>query len=77
MKRRRHTPEQISESSLKATSSSPNAVLGRRRPALGDRRVDVAPLAEWGWHGLTDIHQKARSAGEDAHHGDHGAEQAP
>ena len=32
---------------------------------------------DWSWHGLTDIHQKARGAGEDAHHGDHGAEQAP
>ena len=29
----------------------------------------------WGWHGLTDIHQEARSASEDVHHGDHGAEE--
>ncbi|MDA8356928.1 MAG: hypothetical protein M0Z95_11730, partial [Actinomycetota bacterium] len=37
----------------------------------------AAELIYWSWHGLTDIHQKARSAGKDAHHGDHGAEEAP
>ena len=31
----------------------------------------------WACSGWTDIHQKAHSAGEDAHYGDHGAEQAP
>jgi len=31
----------------------------------------------WGWHGLADIHLKARGAGKDVQHGDHGAEQAP
>jgi hypothetical protein len=31
----------------------------------------------WGWHGLTDIHREARSVRKDAHHGDHGTEQAP
>ena len=39
--------------------------------------AEVSTSAYWGWHGLTDIHQEARSAGEDVHHGDHGAEQAP
>ncbi|MGH9108565.1 MAG: fibronectin type III domain-containing protein [Acidimicrobiales bacterium] len=44
------------------------------------RKLVSSPIASatvWSWHGLTDIHQKARSAGKDAHHGDHGAEQAP
>jgi len=30
----------------------------------------------WAWFGLTDIHQGVRSPGEDAHHGDHGEEEA-
>ena len=43
------------------------AVSATRRRA--GERCHLHPVL-WGWHGLTDIHHKARSAGEDAHHGD-------
>jgi hypothetical protein len=47
---------------------------------MGDRSSDASALLGmdgWAWHGLTDIHEEAQSAGKDVHHGDHGTEQAP
>jgi len=56
------------------------AALGQTRPTfplLGPARLTPRPANPWGWHGLTDIHHKAHSAGKDVHHGDHGTKQAP
>jgi uncharacterized membrane protein len=45
--------------------------------ALIGEAMKHSGIDEWAWHGLTDIHEEAQSAGKDVHHGDHGTEQAP
>jgi hypothetical protein len=48
-----------------------NKLLARKRPHL------LPVYDRWASPGLTDIHHQGRSPGKDAHHGDHGTEEAP
>ena len=56
-----------------------------RRRALGVGPCDASAydchslsmMAHWASSGLTDIHHQVHCTGKDAHHGDHGTEEAP